>query len=92
MHVTDYWRARRLVKEDFPFYAALAYLIQKADPNNLAKLRRCWPAEVDDIHQRYNAPAGALTDDEKELAQRVMDAGNLNSFGEVDEEALKKWI
>lgn len=31
IHVTDYWKMKRLIREDFPFYAALAYLIHKAD-------------------------------------------------------------
>lgn len=91
IHVTDYWKARRLVKEDFPFYAALAYLIQKADSDNLERIRRAWPGEVTRMQERHNAPGGAITEDEKALAQKVMDAGKMNGFGEVEEEYLK-WI
>lgn len=85
MHVTDYWKARRLINEDFPFYAALTYLVLKADSDNLEKIRSAWPGFVEQTQARYNAPAGALTDDEKALAQKLMDAGKMNVFGEVEE-------
>ena len=89
MHIMDYWRSRRLKQEDFPFYAALAYLIQKADSNNLRKLLEVWPEEVEEIQMRYNTPAGAITEDEERLAKGLFDQGLMNSFGEVKEIALK---
>lgn len=84
IHVTDYWRMKKLVKEDFPFYAALAYLIHKADSSNLEKIRYAWPGEVTRMQERCNAPAGAITEEEKELAQKMMDEGRMNAFGEVE--------
>lgn len=85
IHVTDYWKMKRLIREDLPFYAALAYLICKADDRNLERIRRAWPGEVTRMQERYNAPAGAITDDEKELAQKMMDEGRMNAFGEVSD-------
>lgn len=89
MHIMDYWRSRRLKQEDFPFNAALAYLIQTADSNNMLKLLKCWPDEVEEIQMRYDAPAGAITEDEENLAKGLFDQGLMNSFGEVKEIALK---
>lgn len=83
IHVTDYWKMKKLVKEDFPFYAALAYLITKADSNNTAKLASIYPNEVRDMMRRHNLPAGAITEEEQALAQKMMDAGRMNAFGEV---------
>lgn len=83
IHVTDYWHMKTLVKKDFPFYAALAYLIHKADSSNLRKLERIWPIEVAEMRERHNAPAGAVTEEEKALAQKMMDEGRMNAFGEV---------
>ncbi len=83
IHVTDYWKMRRLVKEDLPFYAALAYLIHKADSVNLEKIRYIWPDEVTEMQQRYNAPAGAITPEEEKLAQKMLDEGKMNILGEV---------
>lgn len=88
MHVTDYWRMLPLVREDLPFYAALAYLIRKADSDNLERLRHAWPEEVDEMMERHNVPAGAITPEEEKLAQKVMDAGHMNAFGEVSKEGL----
>ncbi len=84
IHVTDYWKMKRLVKEDFPFYAALAYLIHKADSDNLQKLALIWPEEVAGMQRRHNAPAGAITPEEERLAQKMMDEGRMNAFGEVE--------
>ncbi len=84
IHVTDYWKMQKLTKEDFPFYAALAYLIQKADSNNIQKLARIWPVEVAEMQRRHDVPAGAITEEEQKLAQQMMDEGRMNAFGEVD--------
>lgn len=51
----------------------------------MEKLARVFPAEVSEMRVRHNAPAGAVTDDEKELAQRMMDEGRMNAFGEVSD-------
>lgn len=49
----------------WPFYGLIQAAMRQADSDNLLKLRLAWPEVWDDLHARYNAPGGFLTDDER---------------------------
>ena len=64
-HYLAYLESQALSRGDPGFYALLFAMIRKADDINLALIDRAWPWAVDEFRQRYEAPGGALTDNEK---------------------------
>lgn len=57
----------RILSGDASFYALLHAAIRRADSDNLAKLEMVFPADVNEVRYRYNAPGGMTPD---ELALR----------------------
>lgn len=52
------------------FYTLLMAAMRFADTNNLSKLESAFPDVVKELRMRYQAPGGALTPEEMELAER----------------------
>lgn len=65
MSLYDYLASKDLARLDPPFYALIFAVIRKADTDNLAKLKKAFPEQVEEFFQRYNAPGGALTEVER---------------------------
>lgn len=75
MSLHHYEISKELEASDLPFYALLMAAIRRADSDNMAKFRACWPEIVDELQARYDAPGGRLpTDDQDELDQAESDA------------------
>ncbi len=51
------------VLDGITFYGVFMALVYMADTDNLEKLKAAFPQAVGEAYQRYNAPAGCLTDD-----------------------------
>lgn len=60
MSFYDYKASQRLSLNDPPFYALVMTAMRKADSQNLALLRGCWPDVYEELQMRYNAPGGVL--------------------------------
>ena len=60
MSLYDYKIAQRLDLEDLPFYALIMAAMRRADPENLARLRRAFQAVYQERFNRFNAPGGVL--------------------------------
>jgi len=71
----EYRKSIRLSSE--PFYALIMAAMRQADTNNLEKLQQAWPNVLDELRKRYNAPGGALDDQEMAVLQREMELDNL---------------
>ena len=68
--IYNYWDSQEIAKEDPSFYGIVMAAMRKADSYNSAKLIAAFPEVYDELLQRYNAPGGALTDGEIEIADR----------------------
>lgn len=90
MNVTFYdWHyALQLKKKDPPFYALLACLILRADSDNLALIRSCFPREVDETQKRYDGPGGAIDEEERETVDRLRKVGEMNVLGELTKQLI----
>lgn len=61
------WRFALKVHADHsypPWDGLIMAVARKASTNNLAKLIRCWPDILEEFITRYNAPLGALNEEE----------------------------
>lgn len=80
----------RVLSGDASFYALLHAAIRRADSSNLAKLESVFPADVNEVRYRYNAPGG-MTPDELALSQarREVEEGDryelVEDDGDVDQ-------
>lgn len=63
MSYHEYLVGGRLEAEDVPFYALIQAAMRRADTDNLAKLRACWPEVWAELQARYHAPGGRLPGD-----------------------------
>ena len=63
MSLYDYKESQRLGANDAGFYALIMAAMRKADTDNTAKLKACWPELWDEMFRRYNAPGGILPED-----------------------------
>ena len=64
MSLHSYLASHQITALDPPFSALIFAAIRKADESNTAKLRAAWPDLCAEMQQRYDAPGGAITDDE----------------------------
>jgi hypothetical protein len=46
-----------------PFYSLLMAAMRAADTDNLELLQQNWPQVWEELHARYNAPEGLLSDE-----------------------------
>ena len=63
MSLYHYEASKLIGAEDYPFYALVMAAMRKADTDNLAHLKFCWPNVWQELQIRYNAP-GALLPEE----------------------------
>lgn len=66
MSLYDYMQSKKISRNDPGFTALLFSLIRKADTLNLALIESVFPAHVEEMKARYNAPGGCLNEDEVE--------------------------
>jgi len=64
MSLHEYEVSRGLSYQSYPFYALIMAAMRQADTDNLEKLKAGWPETWDELQRRYNAPGGAITDEE----------------------------
>ena len=64
MSLHEYVISKEIAKQDYPFYALLMAAMRQADDINSLSLHAAFPAVWDELKKRYNAPSGALTDDD----------------------------
>jgi hypothetical protein len=60
----DYEVSKQIDRDDPPFASLIMAALRKADSDNAELLRRCWPGICDEMQARYNAPGGALAEDD----------------------------
>lgn len=66
MSLFDYKSSQEISKLGPPFYALIMAAMRQADTINSMLLKQAWPEVHTEMTRRYNAPGGALNDDEKE--------------------------
>jgi hypothetical protein len=54
-----------MLKDDPPFYSLIMAAMQKADTENICKLRTAFPEVWAELEKRYNAPMGVIPEDGK---------------------------
>lgn len=63
MSLYDYKFAQRLEMDGPPFCSLIMAAMRRADPDNLARLRRAFPAVYQEHFNRFNAPDGVLPEE-----------------------------
>lgn len=63
MSLHSYKVSQTLMTQDPPFYALIMAAMRKADTENSAMLRQCWPDVWEELQARYWAPGGILDSD-----------------------------
>ena len=74
MSLHEYIISQEIAKQDYPFYALIFAAMRQADSINIERLKAQWPAEYLEMQERYNAPGGALDEDELKQVERWRDA------------------
>jgi hypothetical protein len=69
MSIYNYWDSQEIALGDPSFYGIVMAAMRKADSFNSAKLIAAFPEVYDELLERYNAPGGALTDGEFDIAE-----------------------
>ena len=69
MSKSSYESAKKFFLEADSFEAAIMAAVMKADTSNLAKLTLEWPAIVEEVHARYDAPGALLPHEIQEPGQ-----------------------
>lgn len=64
MSLHGYHVSKKLAAGDPPFYSLIMAAMRKADTANLTKLQRAFPDVWIELQRRYDAPLGALPEDE----------------------------
>lgn len=70
MSMFDYRLSRKLLNDDPPLSALIMAAMRKADPDNLSRLVLEWPEIYQELQERYEAPGGGLTKEEREIEER----------------------
>jgi len=60
----EYRESQDIAANNRCFYALIMAAMMQADTINAAKLQAAWPEVFAELQARYNAPAGALTENE----------------------------
>jgi len=75
MGLIDYMQSQKIsAAGDWSFQSLVMAAMRKADAGNLAKLEQVFPETLAELRKRYNAPGGALTDQEMEFVMRRYEA------------------
>lgn len=73
MSLYDYEESKKISAENPPFYALIMAAMRQADTHNSIKLLEAWPDTWKELRERYDAPGGAITFQERqELEQKIM--------------------
>ena len=64
MSLHEYVMSQKIAAEDYPFYALIMAALRQADDINMMKLTEAFPEVTIELRKRYNAPGGALNDDD----------------------------
>lgn len=56
-----------------PFYTLIMAAFRRADTSNRVLLRQSFPEIWDELRQRYNAPGGALNQDEMDRVMQLQE-------------------
>jgi len=64
MSIYEYKESQQISQGDPSFYALIMSAMRKADTKNNELLKRAWPELHAEMRARYNAPAGALSEEE----------------------------
>ena len=73
MGLTEYRQSIHLAA-DGSFYGLLMAAMRNADTDNLATLKAAFPQVWQELHDRYNAPGGCLTQAETDRVLAVYNA------------------
>lgn len=65
MSLYDYKASLRISLQDYPFYAIIMAAMRGADTLNLSRLQNLFPEVYEELRNRYNAPGGRLTSEDK---------------------------
>ncbi len=63
MSLHEYKVSIEIQREDYPFYSLIMAAMQKADSNNVLKLRAKFPGVWAELYDRYHSTAGHLPSD-----------------------------
>lgn len=86
MSIIDYTESQKIsALGDWTFGALVMAAMRKADTDNLAKLESVFPEKLVELRQRYNAPGGALNDQEMEFVMRRYESENVEEDDESEE-------
>lgn len=69
MSIIDYQESET-ISQGLSFRAMIMAAMRKADSNNLTKLQEAFPDILEELRARYNAPGGALNEQEMEFVMR----------------------
>jgi hypothetical protein len=69
MGLIDYQQSQRIAMMDPSFNALIMAAVRKADDKNLELLLLAFPRLVIETRARYNAPGGALSDEEFKILE-----------------------
>ena len=83
MSIIDYRQSASLAA-DGSFYGLLMAAMRNADTDNLEKLKVAFPKVFEELHARYNAAGGALTETELAWVTRLYEE---TQEEEIEEEA-----
>lgn len=67
MSYYDYRIGLAIASNDPPFYALIQAAMRRADTDNLEKLKEAFPQVWEELHARYHAPRGLLSDEEDDV-------------------------
>jgi hypothetical protein len=73
MSIITYRQSQEIMDGDWEFYALIMAAMRKADNDNERKLRAVFPGIWEELKDRYNAPGGALTENERKWVDQMED-------------------
>jgi len=60
----DYRKSQEISAENYPFYALIMSAMRQADTDNVELLKMAFPEVWTELHERYHARGGAITEKE----------------------------
>ena len=64
MSLYDYVKSKEIAALDVPFYVIIMAAMRQADTPNMGRLQTMWSEVHEEMKKRYNAPGGALSEQE----------------------------